>query len=425
MPVLTLTQSFIDHELRCPEGKTRIEFCDDMVPGLYILASNTGKTTTYYLRYKDRNAKTCHQKIARTTDMTLVDARKQAKTLKAEISLGADPRGQEKARQAVVTYSEFFEKHYLPYVKPRKRSWKRDDELYTLRIKEVFGNKRLNQISRQQIQLFHTELLAKGLAPATCDHHVKLLKHSFNLAMDWGLLTEKNPAARIPLFNKDNKVEHYLDDGQLEALLNVLRTDENRAACQITMFLLSTGARLNEALQAKWSQIDQQTRVWRIPASNSKSKRIRSVPLNDSALDVLKQLDTEGSFAHLFVNLQTGESYTTIHKVWGRLRKKAGLPHLRIHDLRHQYASFLVNSGRTIYEVQQILGHSDPKVTQRYSHLSTKTLQDAANSASIIIKGASKVIPLQTLGTPGAQQVASGTSESAEGSGRELAHAGS
>ncbi|MBT9461721.1 MAG: site-specific integrase, partial [Rugosibacter sp.] len=258
---------------------------------------------------------------------------------------------------------------------------------------------------------------------ATCDHHVKLLKHSFNLAMDWGLLTEKNPAARIPLFNQDNKVEHYLDDDQLEALLNVLRTDENRAVCQITMFLLSTGARLNEALQAKWSQIDQQTRVWRIPASNSKSKRIRSVPLNDSALDVLKQLDTEGSFAHLFVNLQTGESYTTIHKVWGRLREKAGLPHLRIHDLRHQYASFLVNSGRTIYEVQQILGHSDPKVTQRYSHLSTKTLQDAANSASIIIKGASKVIPLQTLGTRGAQQVASGTSESAEGSGQEVAHA--
>ena len=396
MPVLTLTQSFIDNELCCPEGKTRIEYCDDAVPGLYILASNTGKTTTYYLRYKDRNAKTCHQKIARTTDMTLVDARKQAKTLKAEISLGADPRGQEKARQAVVTYSEFFEKHYLPYVKPRKRSWKRDDELYTLRIKEVFGNKRLNQISRQQIQLFHTGLLEKGLAPATADHHVKLLKHSLNLAIDWGMLTEKNPAARIPLFNRDNKVEHYLDDEQLETLVSVLRTDENRPICLIAMFLLSTGARLNEVLQAKWSQIDKVTRVWRIPASNSKSKHIRSVPLNDSALDVLDQLDTGGKFEHLFVNLQTGESYTTIHKVWGRLRRKAGLPHLRIHDLRHQYASFLVNSGRTLYEVQQILGHSDPKVTQRYSHLSSKALQDAANSASVIIRGASKAIPLAT-----------------------------
>ncbi|MDO8311587.1 MAG: tyrosine-type recombinase/integrase [Sideroxyarcus sp.] len=81
-------------------------------------------------------------------------------------------------------------------------------------------------------------------------------------------------------------------------------------------------------------------------------------------------------------------SYTTIMKVWTRLRNKAGLPHLRIHDLRHSFASFLVNSGRTLYEVQMILGHSQSIVTERYAHLSTKTLQDASNSASVIIQGA-------------------------------------
>jgi site-specific recombinase XerD len=79
-----------------------------------------------------------------------------------------------------------------------------------------------------------------------------------------------------------------------------------------------------------------------------------------------------------------------IHKVWGRLREKAGLEWLRIHDLRHSYASFLVNHGRTLYEVQQILGHSDSKVTERYAHLSSKTLQEAANAASVAIKGATK-----------------------------------
>jgi integrase len=91
---------------------------------------------------------------------------------------------------------------------------------------------------------------------------------------------------------------------------------------------------------------------------------------------------------HLFVNSKTGEPYTTIYKVWCRLRDDAGLPHLRLHDLRHQYASFLMNSGRTLYEVQQILGHSDPTVIQRYAHQSTKALQDAANSASDIISEA-------------------------------------
>lgn len=391
MPIVKLTNEFVSEHLSCTDGKNRIEYCDKDLAGLYIeVRAKSQGFGTYYLRYKDHNSKTCHQKLGRTCDIDLVDARKKAKMLKAEIALGANPRGEAKAQKEVLTFSDFFENHYLPYVKPRKRSWKRDEQLYRLQIKDVFGNKRLNQISRQQIQSFHTALLAEGLSPASCDHHIKLIKHSFNLAIDWGLLTDKNPAARVPLFNRDNKVEHYLDEHQLERLLTVLRNDENRTVCQIALFLLSTGARLNEALQARWDQIDRQSRGWRIPATNSKSKRIRSVPLNDSALAILKQLETEGKFDCLFVNLDTENAYTTIYKVWLRLRKEAGLPQLRIHDLRHQYASFLVNSGRTLFEVQQILGHSDPKVTQRYSHLSSKSLQDAANSASIIIEGATK-----------------------------------
>lgn len=391
MPIVKLSQHYISNALHCPEDKSRIEYCDSELPGLYVeVRPKSQGQGTYYLRYKDNTGKTCHQKLGRTCDIDLVDARKKAKMLKAEIALGANPRGEAKAQKEVLTFSDFFENHYLPYVKPRKRSWIRDEQLYRLRIKDVFGNKRLNQITRQQIQSFHTALLAEGLSPASSDHHIKLFKHTMNLAIDWGLLTDKNPAARVPLFNRDNKVEHYLDEHQLEKLLTVLRNDENRTVCQIALFLLSTGARLNEALQARWDQIDRQSRVWRIPATNSKSKRIRSVPLNDSALDILKQLETEGKFDCLFVNLDTENAYTTIYKVWLRLRKEAGLPHLRIHDLRHQYASFLVNSGRTLFEVQQILGHSDPKVTQRYSHLSSKSLQDAANSASILISGASK-----------------------------------
>ncbi len=386
-----LTEDFIKHNLQCPAGMSRVEFIDDQVENFFLEVRATSQGQgTYWVRYRGQANSTRYAKIGRTTEIDLADARKKAKLLKAEIQLGADPRGAEKARKAVLTFSDFFEGHYLPYVKPRKRSWKRDDELYTLRIKGAFGNKRLNQITRLQLQSFHSSLLESGLAPATCDHHLKLIKHALNLATDWGMLTEKNPAARIPLFNHDNKVEHYLDDVQLDKLLTVLRTDDNRTICRIAMFLLSTGCRMNEALSAMWNQFDKPNRVWRIPASNSKSKRVRSVPLNDSALDVLKQLETEGKYDHLFVNLKTKEAYTTIHKVWNRLRTKAELPHLRIHDLRHQYASFLVNSGRTLYEVQQILGHSNPTVTQRYSHLSSKSLQEAANSASVIIKGANQ-----------------------------------
>lgn len=388
MPVVKLSESYIKNNLQCPEGKHRIEFCDTELPGLYIevRATSPGQGT-WYLRYKDANGKTCHQKIGRSTDTNLLEARKQAKKLKAEIALGSDPRGEEKARLAVLTFSEFFEQHYLPYVTLRKRSWNRDEELYRLRIKAVFGNKRLNQITRQQIQSFHTALKNAGLAAATCKHHIKLMKHSLNLAIDWEML-DKNPVARVPLFHEDNKIEHYMNDGELERLLAVLHNDENRPICQIALFLLSTGCRLNEVLSAKWSDVDLGKGIFSIRSINSKSKRLRSVPMNESAIEILNQLDTQGKFEYLFINRLTGMPYCNIHKVWQRLRTKSGLKHLRLHDLRHQYASFLVNSGRTLYEVQQIFGHSTSVVTQRYAHLSTKALQEAANSASIKIREA-------------------------------------
>ncbi|MBT4522450.1 MAG: tyrosine-type recombinase/integrase, partial [Halieaceae bacterium] len=82
------------------------------------------------------------------------------------------------------------------------------------------------------------------------------------------------------------------------------------------------------------------------------------------------------------LRLEYAKPLNHINKVWIRLRKKAELPDLRVHDLRHQYASFLVNAGRSLYEVQQVLGHSAPIVTQRYAHLSSKTLQEAASTAS-------------------------------------------
>lgn len=386
--IIKLTESFIRNNLQCPDGKHRHEMCDALEKGLYIEVRATSQGQgTYYLRYKDSTGKTCHQKIARTTEITLAEARKQAKTLKAEIALGADPRAQEKARLTVLTFTEFFQNHYMPFVTPRKRSWARDEELFRLRIKAVFGHKRLNEITRQQVQSFHTALKEEGLAAATSNLHIKLIKHCCNLAIDWEML-DKNPVARIPLYFEDNRVENYLSDTELERLLTVLHANRNSPVSLIALFLLSTGCRLNEVLSAKWSDVDLEKGVFTVRATNSKSKRLRAVPLNETALEVLKQLDTKGKYDQLFINRKTGKPYVNITKVWQRLRAAAGLPHLRAHDLRHLFASFLVCDGKTLYQVQQILGHSDPKVTMRYAHLSTKALQEAANSASIKIKEA-------------------------------------
>lgn len=387
MPVLKLTQDFINNSLHCPVGQKRIEFCDKDIPGLIIIVTATSSGGSFFVRYKNGLGKTSYIKVGRTQEITLADARKKAKLLKLEIANGADPSNDKRVQKAVLTLSEFYEGHYKPYAAMHKRSAGSDHQLYRCRLEARFGHFRLNQITKTMIVGFHNELKESGLAGATCDHYVKFLRHAFNLAIEWDLLKD-NPASGVKLFNLDNKVEHYLDATELERLMTVLKTGANRPVCMIAMFLLSTGARMNEVLSAEWSQINISTRTWKIPALNSKSKKSRSSPLNDSALAIISQLNTEAEFEFLFVNRVTGNPYTNIHKAWGKIRDQAGLPHLRIHDLRHQYASFLVNSGRTLYEVQQILGHSTSMVTERYSHLSSATLQAASNSASVLINAA-------------------------------------
>lgn len=386
MPHVEMNQDFIKNGLICPPGKRRIEFIPKDLPGMYVeVREKTPGHGTYFYRYKDASGKTCHQKIGRTTLLTLTEARKEAIRLKAEVNQGDSPRAESKRQKEVPTLSAFFEETYLPYAKARKRSWKRDEELYRLRIKGAFGGLRLNQLNRQKVQQFHTSLCdQEGLSPASADHHLKLLRSSLNLAVNWGVI-DTNPIQGVKQFNMDNKVERYLDEEELARLIDVLRNDANRMVCLICMFLLSTGCRLNEALQAEWKDVDRGSRTWRIQAKNSKSKRMRSVPLNESALMVLAQLGTDGDYEHVFVNLRTRKPYTTIMKAWIKLREKAGLPQLRIHDLRHQFASLLVSNGETLYKVQQILGHSDPKVTMRYAHLSSEALQAAASRASILV----------------------------------------
>ncbi len=383
-----LTQDFINNNLAVPEGRDRVEFLDDQTENFFIevRASNPGKGT-FWVRYRDPSGTTRYVKVGKSTELTLIEARAKAKEIKASIALGADPRADINSRRKTITVSELYELHVLPHSKAHKRSYARDLEMYNLRIKPTLGHLRLTDVTRRAVQTFHAGLVDEGLKPATADLYAKCIRWAISLAVEYQFI-ETNPLAKFKLFHPDNRKEVFLDERQLEQLMAVLRNDPNRTICQIAIYLLSCGCRLNEALSATWDQIDKTNRVWRIPASNSKSKKIRSVPLNDSAINILNQLDTEGKFDHLFVNKRTGKPYTTIMKVWERLRQKAGLPHLRLHDLRHSYASFLVNSGRSIYEVSKILGHSDVKVTERYAHLSTKTLQEAANTASIIIQGA-------------------------------------
>jgi integrase len=387
MPIVNLNANFIKHHLQCPPGKSSIEYTSDL-PGFFVevTAASPG-VGSYRLRYKE-NGKTRYKSIGRTYEIDFQDAKQKAKELKSMLALGQDIKGNGKLEdKQSLRFSEFWDQQAKSEIIQRKRSHRADIGKYNTRVKREFGAMKLSEIERHHIQSFITGLRREGLAPATCDRYLAMLSGVLRLACDWGYLRD-NPAKGIPMFNVDNKVENYLSDEEMARLMQVLKTDENRVVCSMMVFLLTTGARLNEAQMVKWEDIDLENRVWRIPATNSKSKRVRSVPLNDMAIAALKE--NTGDTGYVFRSPRgVGEQpYNNIHKSWYRIRNKAGLPHLRAHDLRHSHASLLINSGRSLFEVQKILGHSTPIMTQRYAHLSTKTLQEASNAAGDAIQAA-------------------------------------
>lgn len=144
MPVIPLTQTIIN-QLKCSVDKQRIEFCDVSLPGLYVLVSAGSSTSTYFLRFKDANRKTCHTKIARTSDISLAEARTRALTLKSEIAAGNIPGKQVVPKLSAPTFATFFTDHYLPHVKGHKRSWEKDEGMFNLRLKAEFGDLPLAQ----------------------------------------------------------------------------------------------------------------------------------------------------------------------------------------------------------------------------------------------------------------------------------------
>ena len=179
---------------------------------------------------------------------------------------------------------------------------------------------------------------------------------------------------------EDNKQERFLTSEEAEVLYEKLKLSENTMLQYIVPMLILTGARKREVLDARWEDFDFERRSWRI--HTTKLGRPRHVPLSDGAVALLNSMKRYSDCPWAFPNPKTLKPYMSIFCSWDTARKAAGLKEVRIHDLRHSFASFLVNSGRTLYEVQQLLGHTQIKTTARYSHLSQDTLLDASNAVT-------------------------------------------
>jgi len=387
MPVVTLTATLI-RSAECPKGRSKVDYFDTKATGLLLEVRTSGRKT-FYQRYIDRRGVERQYKIGTADVLTLEQARRKGRAVKAEAFLGPDPQLQRRELRASLTLAELVQSRYLPYVKEYKRSWKTDETILRLHILPALGRLYLDEVTPERIGDLVRTMRVKGYAVGTTNRVVILLRYVFNLARKWKIAgVNENPTGTLQLAPEAHR-ERFLTAEETRRLLLSIAADENRTAANSIILLLLTGARRNEITHAEWAHLDWRKRTLLVP--RSKSGKARKITLNGQALALLKSIKRTKGNPYIFPSPDTKRPSPSLYHPWHRIRQRAGLPDLRLHDLRHSFASFLVNSGVSIYVVQDLLGHTQLKTTQRYAHLTGETLQDAAEVVSAVVDRAGEL----------------------------------
>jgi|RhiMethySRZTD1v2_1073278.scaffolds.fasta_scaffold65449_3 integrase len=381
MPTIRLSPGFV-RRVSCPSELKKIDYFDTTMRG-FMLEVRASGGKTYYQRYTDERGRERQFKIGAADVLTLRQARRKALQIKAQAILGGDPQRQRQERRSIPTLRVFIEDRYLPFVQTYKRSWQTDEIVLRVHVLPRLGRLFLDEITTERIVEIVAAMRGDEYAPGTVGRVIVILRYLFNLARKWNVLgASENPAAGIPV-PPDVQRNRFLDTLEIKKLVEVLVSDENQVAAKAILLLLLTGARRNEITHARWEHVDLEASTLFVPLS--KSGKSRYVVLNADAVAVLKSIPRLLGNPYVFPSPVTGRPSASLYFPWHRIRTKAGLGDVRLHDLRHSFASALVNDGKDLYTVQRLLGHANAKATQRYSHLSRKTLAEAAETMGKVI----------------------------------------
>jgi integrase len=362
---------------RCLPGKKRTDYWDINIKGFVLECYESGKFTLTF-RFFDEYGRQRQRKIGNLGDITFAQAQAIAKRWRAEVTMGGDPATRKAEKKLVPTYKELADQH-LAFAKSYQKRPGNLDAVLRVHITPKWGTKRLDEITTPAIAVWLGELRASGLAPSTVEKIRVTFNRSFELALKWGTKgVTHNPVRGIPRPKFSNARDRFLTSEQAARLLEACSASINPQLRNIVGLLLLTGARKRELLDAKWENVDLDRRVWFIPTS--KTGKSRHVPLSQPALDLIRQLPRFDKCPWLLPNPRTRKPFTDIKHPWETAREAAGLDGLRIHDLRHSAASFMINAGIDLFAVGRILGHADHQSTMRYSHLANETLMRAVEA---------------------------------------------
>jgi integrase len=368
-----------------PESsRDRRIFDDDVIGfGLCVYSSNA---KAFFLRYCIAGRRR-YCTIGSWPDWSVSAAREQAKQLKREVDAGSDPLARRIEARHAPTMSGLIDRYleeHAPQLSPRNRS----DQASILRkiVAPEWGTRKVTDITAEDVDRLlvkaakgrprprkhpprpATKIIVKA-TPVRANRVGEVARKLFNLAIRWQMRAD-NPASGFTR-NPEIPRDRYLSADEIKRLADVLTTHQNRRCANIIRLLLLTGARRGEAMNARWEQFDLENAIWTKPAATTKQRRLHRVPLSRAAVALLRSIRASVPMDSpwVFPGDVKGNPISEIHTFWEGVRIKANLPDLRIHDLRHTFASLLVSGGMTLPMIGRLLGHTQVQTTQRYAHL--------------------------------------------------------
>jgi integrase len=369
------------------------EVRDTSLPG-FILRVQPSGSMSYLCQYERGKRIT----ISKSTVLTPVQARDEAKLILADVAKGIDPK-KDRVKKENISFGQFLEREYEPWVVTNLK--RGDEEVTRLKRKfKEFYNKDINDISPWLLDKWKSKRIKSGISPRTVNRDIASIKAAFTRALKWGFLLE-NQLTELSLCRVENELRiRYLTTNEEIRLRKAIKSRDicNRTKrtnannwrsvrkyklkpdlSELSFFdylepmiiiSLNTGLRRGELLSMKWEDVNFNEKIITVRAKNAKSRKLRHIPLNSEAYEILSSWKTtkKSRQEYVFIN-RDGNPLGSVKKAWKTLLIKAQIKNFRWHDMRHSFASKLVMAGVDLNTVRELLGHSDLQMTLRYAHL--------------------------------------------------------
>jgi integrase len=353
---------------------------------------------SFVLNYYTKTGRERRCTIGGHPGWTATEARKEAKRLRHLIDQGGDPLKDAEDARAAPTMEYLCDRFEKEHAERKRRSTALEyGRMLKKHIRPHFGiHTKVADVTYTDVDDLHQRITKAG-HPYRANRVLAVMAKMFALAINWNL-RDDNPAKGVGK-NLEYERKRYLVDDELARLVMALAAHPDRQTANAIRLLLLTGARRGEVLAMRWADVDLATGIWSKPASSTKQKEPHTAPLNAPARQLLSEIReqqasksrTLGEF--VFPGAGITKHVVEINRTWRRVCKAANIKNLRIHDLRHSFASTAASSGSNLLVIGALLGHAKASSTLRYSHIFQDPQRVATERVGAIIEAAGRPAP--------------------------------